>query len=54
MTMSFSQSQGDVQRFKTAKNNYDSRFLLMIFPSLFGNLLGKTAIKVIHVSHYGL
>lgn len=50
MTMRFSRSRGGVWRFKIAKNNFDSRSSLMIFPSLFGNLLGKTAIKVIHVS----
>lgn len=51
MTTRFSQSRRDVRRFKIAKNNFDSRVLLMIFPSLLGNLLGKTAIKIIHVSH---
>lgn len=50
VTVRFSRSRGDVRRFKIAKNNFDSRSSLMIFPSLFGNLLGKTAIKVIHVS----
>lgn len=36
--------------FQIAENNFDSGALLMIFSSLFGDLLGKTAIKVIHVS----
>lgn len=35
--MSFIQSRGDVN---FAKNNFDSRFSLMIFPYLSGNLLG--------------
>lgn len=43
MTMRFSQSRGDVRRFKIAKNNFDSRSLLMIFPSLSGNLLGENS-----------
>lgn len=49
MTLELQGYHGDVQHFTAAENNFDSRFSLMSFPSLFGNLLGKTAIKVIHV-----
>lgn len=51
LAISFRLSRGSWQGFKSAQNNFDRSFSLIKPPSLFGNLLGETAIKVIHVTH---